>query len=66
MKNKVKEIRSSIDMPQSQLASMCDVSRQTIHAIETSKYQPSVTLALKISRAFKMKVDEVFKLEKDD
>lgn len=66
MKNKVKEIRLIKKIPQTKLAELCGVSRQTIHAIEVAKYQPTVTLALKIAKNLKGKVEDIFKLEKGD
>ncbi len=66
MKNKVKELRSQKNITQNQLADELGVSRQTIFAIETSMYVPSTMLALKIARVFKMKVEDIFELEKGD
>ena len=50
-------------MTQEQLARAVGVSRQTIHAVERGKAEPSITLALKLARLFEMKVDELFMLE---
>jgi len=50
-------------MTQEQLARAVGVSRQTIHAIERGKAEPSVGLALRLARLFELKVDELFKLE---
>jgi putative transcriptional regulator len=50
-------------MTQEELAKRVGVSRQTIIAIEKGKYNPSVTLALRIARAFAVTVEEVFSLE---
>jgi len=62
LKNFVKMHRARLDMTQEQLANAVGVSRQTIHAIERGKAEPSVTLALKLARLFEMKVDELFEL----
>jgi putative transcriptional regulator len=62
LKNFVKMHRARLDMTQEQLAKAVGVSRQTIHAIERGKAEPSVALALKLARLFEMKVDELFEL----
>ncbi len=66
MLNNVKEIRTNNGMSQKDLAHMCNVSRQTIHSIESSKYQPTITLALKIATVLQSSVEEVFILEEED
>jgi putative transcriptional regulator len=63
LRNFVKMHRARLDMTQEQLARAVGVSRQTIHAVERGKAEPSVTLALKLARLFEMKVDELFMLE---
>lgn len=63
LKNFVKMHRARLDMTQEQLARAVGVSRQTIHAIERGKAEPSVALALRLARLFEMKVDELFRLE---
>lgn len=60
MKNRLKEIRLEKGWSQGELAERLDVSRQTINAIETEKYDPSLPLALKIGRLFKRPVEEIF------
>ncbi|WP_414838052.1 helix-turn-helix transcriptional regulator [Candidatus Nanosalina sp. VS9-1] len=64
IRNQVKKFRKNQDITQAQLAKELDVSRQTINAIETGKYDPSLELALKIAEFFDQKVEELFKLEK--
>lgn len=66
MKNKVKELRAENNLTQTDLADELGVSRQTIFAIETAMYVPSTVLALKIARKLKMKVEDIFELEKQD
>ncbi len=66
MKNKVKDERLKLNITQTQLADKLSVSRQTIFAIETGKYIPSTILSLKIAKAFKKNVEEIFTLEKGD
>ena len=55
--------RARLDITQEQLAMAIGVSRQTIHAVERGKAEPSITLALKLALLFDMKVDELFKLD---
>lgn len=53
-------------MTQQQLADAAGVSRQTVNAIESGKFVPSTLLALKMSRIFRMAVEELFQLEEGD
>ena len=66
MKNRIKPYRAFKDLTQAQLAEKTGVSRQTINAIEKGKYNPSVVLAIRISRILDKKVEEVFVLEKGE
>jgi len=66
MKNYVKEERIENQLTQVQLAEKVAVSRQTIISIESSRYTPSVILAIKLANALNKKVDELFELEKMD
>lgn len=66
MKNSVKVKRVEQNVGQEELAKKVGVTRQAIHAIETSKYQPSVILAFKISEVLKCPVYELFELEERD
>jgi putative transcriptional regulator len=61
MKNRLKVLRAERDWTQAELAAALDVSRQTIHAIETGKYDPSLPLAFKIARLFEMSIEQVFR-----
>mgnify|MGYP002760340043 FL=1 len=63
MKNELKVFRAKKDIIQKELATEMDVSRQTINAIETGKYNPSLELALKLSDFFECSVEDLFKLE---
>lgn len=63
IKNQVKKFRNEKDITQAQLAEKAGVSRQTINAIETGKYDPSLELALKIADFFDETVEELFKLK---
>lgn len=60
MKNCLRELRTSKDWSQGDLADKLDVSRQTINAIETEKYDPSLPLAFKIAKLFKQPIEEIF------
>ncbi len=63
MKNNVKLHRVIHDKTQEELAVAIGVSRQTIHAIERNKFVPSVQTALKLAAYFKLRVEELFRLE---
>ena len=60
MKNRLKVLRAERDWTQEELAKRLDVSRQTVNAIEKGKYDPSLPLAFKISRVFRMPIESVF------
>ncbi len=61
--NNLKEIRLKNEVNQSEMARACDVSRQTIHSIEVSKYTPSVELALKIAKVLDLSVEDIFQIK---
>jgi putative transcriptional regulator len=63
MKNKIKVFRAIRGLRQEDLANEVSVSRQTIVAIETGKYDPSLDLAFKIARYFNVAIEEVFTYE---
>lgn len=63
MRNRLKVLRAERDWSQADLALRLDVSRQTINAIETGKYDPSLPLALKIGRLVGQPVEQIFFLE---
>jgi putative transcriptional regulator len=63
MKNKIKVFRAMHDLTQEDLAGAIGVTRQTILAIEKGKYVPSLDLAFKISRNFKVNIEDVFQYE---
>ena len=60
MKNRVRELREAQGWSQGELAEHLDVSRQTINAIETGKYDPSLPLAFKLARLFKQRIESMF------
>jgi putative transcriptional regulator len=60
MKNRLKVLRAERDWTQANLANELEVSRQTVNAIEKGKFDPSLPLAFKISRLFKMRIEDIF------
>ena len=60
MENKLPELRKERGYTQQQLAEAVEVSRQTIIAIELGKFNPSVTLAFKLSKLFAKPIEEIF------
>jgi putative transcriptional regulator len=65
MKNKLRELRAAKEWSQGDLADKLGVSRQTVNAIETEKYDPSLPLAFKVARLFKKRIEEIFELDAD-
>jgi putative transcriptional regulator len=65
MKNRLKVLRAERDWTQADLAQRLEVSRQTINAIETGKYDPSLPLAFRIARVFERPIEEVFDPEEE-
>ena len=64
--NNIRQLRfEQSEMTQQELADLCDCTRQTIIALEQEKYVPSLILAIKISKVFGKKVDDVFQLRGD-
>ena len=67
IRNNIRKLRFNHDeMTQEQLAEQVGVTRQTIIAIESAKYSPSLELAFKIARVFNVPLEEVFSFEEDD
>ncbi len=60
MNNRLRELRTAREWSQAHLAELLDVSRQTVNAIETGKYDPSLPLAFRLARLFEMKIEELF------
>ena len=60
MKSRVRELRERQGWSQAELAVQLDVSRQTINAIETGKYDPSLPLAFAIAALFKLRIETIF------
>ena len=63
MKNRLKVLRAEHDWSQQDLADKLGVSRQTINAIETEKYDPSLPLALRMGKLFDLSVEKLFSLD---
>ncbi|AAK24203.1 transcriptional regulator [Caulobacter vibrioides] len=63
MKNRLKVLRAERDWSQADLADRLEVSRQTINALETGKYDPSLPLAFKIARLFGQPIESIFQDE---
>ena len=66
MKNELKVYRATQGLTQEQVADKVGVSRQTILAIESNKYLPTLGLAFRISRLFKVGVEDIFIYEEAD
>lgn len=60
VKSRLRELRDAQDWSQAELASRLDVSRQTINALETGKYDPSLPLAFRIAKLFECRIEDVF------
>lgn len=60
MKNRLKVLRAERDWSQGDLADRLGVSRQTVNALETGKYDPSLPLAFKIARLFEQPIEAIF------
>ena len=65
MKNNIKKFRNELKISQKDLAQSLSVSRQTINAIETGKFDPSLTLTIKITRFFNNSLEEIFIMEEE-
>ncbi|KGR89525.1 DNA-binding protein [Ureibacillus massiliensis 4400831 = CIP 108448 = CCUG 49529] len=60
MENRIKEYREKDGLSQGKLAELCNVSRQTINAIENNKYDPSLQLAFDIAKILRVTMEELF------
>ena len=66
MKNRLEEIRNSNGITQEELASILEVSRQTIGSLENGRYNPSIILAFKISKYFCVSIEDIFIYEEGE
>lgn len=60
MKSRIRELRSARNWSQAELAEQLGVSRQTVNALETEKYDPSLPLAFKVARLFNTSIEAIF------
>ena len=65
MKNRIEEIRNEKGIRQDDLAKLMGVSRQTISSLENGRYNPSILLAYKIAKYFRVTIEEVFIFEEE-
>lgn len=65
MENRIKALRIEKKLTQEQLSQLVGVSRQSIVAIETGKYNPSLELAFKIARVFQLTIEDVFLFDEE-
>ena len=63
MKNELRVLRARHELSQAELAEKLGVSRQTVNAIETGRYDPSLPLAFKIAALFRRSIEEIFLAE---
>lgn len=63
MKNRLRVLRAEQGWSQADLATKLDVSRQTVNALETGKYDPSLPLAFRLARLFARPIEEIFEDE---
>lgn len=63
VKNRLRVLRAELAWSQAELAEHLGVSRQTVNAIETGKYDPSLPLAFSLARTFKRQIEEIFESE---
>jgi putative transcriptional regulator len=63
MKNRLRVLRAEREWSQADLAARLGVSRQTVNAIETGKYDPSLPLAFDMAELFQMRIEEIFRRE---
>lgn len=66
LKNRLEELRKANGIKQEELAEALEVSRQTIGSLENGRYNPSILLAFKISRYFRMPIEDIFIYEEDE
>lgn len=66
MKNNILLLRKENGLTQAELATLLDVSRQTIISLENGKYHPSITLAFKIAKIFQKTIEEIFIYEEEE
>lgn len=65
MRNRLRVLRAERDWTQADLAEKLEVSRQTVNALETGKYDPSLPLAFRIAKLFGVTIEEIFRPEEE-
>ena len=65
MRNRLRVLRAEHGWTQADLAERLDVSRQTVNALETGKYDPSLPLAFRIARVFRTTIEEIFQPDEE-
>jgi putative transcriptional regulator len=63
VKNRIRELRAAKGWSQGALADELDVSRQTVNALETGRFDPSLPLAFKIAKLFRLRIEDIFEDE---
>ncbi len=66
MKNRLRVLRAERDWTQADLAERLEVSRQTVNAVETEKYEPSLSLAFKIAQLFGRPIEDIFQANENN
>ena len=66
MKNRLRVLRAERKWSQADLAERLGVSRQTVNAVETEKYEPSITLAFKMARLFQIQIEDIFQPDEEE
>ena len=66
MKNQLEQLRKEWGIRQEELAEAMNVSRQTISSLENGRYNPSIQLAFKLARYFRLRIEDVFFYEEDE
>jgi len=65
MKNRLRVLRAERDWSQADLAQKLEISRQSVNAIETGKFDPSLPVAFKLARIFGLRIEEIFSDEEE-
>jgi len=66
VKNRLRVLRAERRWSQAELAERLGVSRQTVNAVETEKYEPSLTLAFKMAKLFSLRIEDIFAPDETD
>ena len=66
VKNQLAQLRKEWGIRQEELADAMNVSRQTISSLENGRYNPSIQLAFKLARYFRLRIEDIFTYEEDD